>query len=184
MKPDFLKECMSDVGIVPINDFNKNYCMRCVNSQCSRSATNNHLFVKRVTNWEENLFKGVKRADENDPKYAQIRSQKFMPVIQNLGSITINKEESAPDPIFNEEETAVLIDEHELPEVIDVKEEEELTPPFTAPTPDSIESAPQPPINLPPNIVRNTPFQQGIMLDDGKKQEIIPIGGTIILDDD
>ena len=87
-KPDYLRECMSDVPGMPIDDFNKNWCMVCNNPACSRSSSNNQLFTRRAENWKQDLFLNVKRAADDDPKYSSIRSKSFAPAVQSYEVFT------------------------------------------------------------------------------------------------
>ncbi len=78
---DFLKECMGDMGNkIPIDEFNKGFCIRCNNSSCTRSKTKGFKFVERANNWKSMYFDDVKRANEKDPKYEEIRSKKFISI--------------------------------------------------------------------------------------------------------
>lgn len=62
-KADFLKECLSDVGPMPLDEFQRNVCVRCINSECGRSSANNMLFNLRAQNWKRDLFDEVPRAN-------------------------------------------------------------------------------------------------------------------------
>ena len=79
MKPDYLKECMSEVGNIPLDQFNQAYCLRCGNQECIRSKINNS-FESRVKTWEERLFKNPPRAKDDDPRFNNIRSKQFKPI--------------------------------------------------------------------------------------------------------
>lgn len=170
MKADFLKECMSEMGMIPINDFNKSYCARCINQSCARSSSNNHLFVQRASNWENKLFLNVARADEHDNKYDGIRSKLFIP--SNQGGTVV----STLDDVQDEEPQI----EPDFTPIVNVVEEPEIV---EVPTPD-VPVLNTPSIQTPEYAgVKNTPFQQGIMLNI-PEEKIVPLGGTIVLDDD
>lgn len=171
MKNDFLKECMSDVGVGPIDEFNRAYCVRCVNQQCARSASNNHAFVKRTNSWKERLFTEVARASDDDPQYAQIRANSFISRFQNGGSVNTPVEAEAPQEI-----AVVAFDE--VPQAIEK--------PISEAAPKPLPKPPVPvaaPVNLPPTVVRNTPFEQGVMLP-GAGQPVIQPGDTVFFDDE
>lgn len=68
MKADFLQECMSDFKNVPIDAFNREYCVLCSNRECTRSWGNISRFDNRVKNWRKVLFEDVPRV--NDPSIA------------------------------------------------------------------------------------------------------------------
>lgn len=78
VKSDFLKECMSDVGQGPIDIFQKAFCSVCANRDCSRSTSSNLSFDRRVSNWKDDLFNNVPRANESDPNFARIRAKRFI----------------------------------------------------------------------------------------------------------
>lgn len=175
MKNDFLRECMAEVGILPINEFTQAYCLRCVNQECSRSAGNQHLFVQRAENWKKRLFTEVIRANENDPQFAEVRSKLFVPKQPHLGSINMPTIQPEPTEIINRSKP------EPEPEPIEeaILEESLLEIP--------IESSPKsmnPKITPAPNIgIQNTPFQQGTMLGDAPIN-IIPAGGTVFFEDE
>lgn len=79
---DFLKECMQDPALVkgpmPIDEFNKQVCMQCINSECARSRMVGMSTFVRAQNWKRDLFDNVPRAREDDPRYASIRALRFI----------------------------------------------------------------------------------------------------------
>src|SRR5690348_6277675 len=93
-RADFLKECMSDPALVtspvPIDEFQRNYCIVCANRECARSSANNLAFDRRVANWESTLFTNAPRAKDDDPNFVRIRSKNFAPVIESMG-VRINR---------------------------------------------------------------------------------------------
>lgn len=170
MKSDFLRECMSEVGMIPIDEFNKNICMRCVNQGCARSVSNNLLFVKRTNSWEDELFLNVKRAPDSDSEYDKFRSSKFVSKTPSLGNISMNPIPEVPStpPIIEIQEPKLNnIDESANPE-------------------STINPEPINPNNISPATgIRNTPFTQGVMLNEPSKVDpIIPVGGTFVMDDE
>jgi hypothetical protein len=87
---DFLRECMSDIASqikqsIPIDEFTKSYCIRCLNQDCARSKANGLRFVKRAVNWKEDLFINVPRADEHDSVFDNIRSRQFISANETPG---------------------------------------------------------------------------------------------------
>jgi hypothetical protein len=184
-KQDFLKECMSGFGGVPIDQFNQRFCLVCVNSECARSSVGSN-FVKRVTNWEKNLFISPPRASENDPKYDNIRAKNFLSVEPD--PITIHSVPIASEP----EKTASMIEIME--------EEPEPAPAVSVPIPESkiqepvlipepkIQEPPAQQIKQSPPQVQpmNTPFQQGTMVSDKPKEVVMEPGSTFTFggDDD
>jgi len=69
---------MSDVGQGPIDVFQKAFCSVCANRDCSRSTSSSLSFDKRVSNWKNDLFDNVPRANESDPNFARIRAKRFI----------------------------------------------------------------------------------------------------------
>lgn len=158
-KADFLKECMSDFGNVPIDDFNRAYCAVCHNRSCSRSNASTMLFDVRAKNWKRDLFDDVPTADPEDPRYDPIRMKEFKSVGQpSTGSIPTFF--TAPVPVPKAAESP--------PEP---REE-----PIVQKRPDPIPaSAPTPP------EAGNTSFQQGSMIGPASPQtndQVISPGGT------
>lgn len=77
MKNDFISECLSDITnkikrSVPIDQFSSEFCLYCINKDCSRASVLS--FDKRTQNWERDLFLNVKR-DNGDPKFDSIREK-------------------------------------------------------------------------------------------------------------
>jgi hypothetical protein len=104
MKSDFLKECLSDItqqakSAIPIDQFMTEYCVFCLNNQCSRSGSSNMAFERRAKNWESNLFINVPRVSDSDPSYDSIRSKWYRPPTSQV--VTENKpvvQNKAPAP--------------------------------------------------------------------------------------
>jgi hypothetical protein len=72
MAQDFLKECLQDLNLqgkanVPIDVLQKDYCIVCLNRDCSRSGVSQGSFVQRTQSWEKTLFISPTRAPDNDP---------------------------------------------------------------------------------------------------------------------
>jgi len=172
MKSDFLKECMSEVGNIPLDQFNLVFCRRCGNQECSRSRLNNS-FQTRVQTWEDRLFKNPPRASEDDPRFSNIRSKKFLPIGKN--SYEIHTTQNIPVIPLKEEPKASPI-QPPSPSPTPIQ------PPSPTPTPIQPPPAPiaPPPIN--PNI-GNTEFNQGTMIGD-QTETILEPGGTFTFGDD
>lgn len=78
-KKDLLKECMTDVGQqIPLPEFTASFCDFCLQSECTRSQSGKSLFEKRVSSWEERLFKNPKELPKDDPRYREIAAQRFI----------------------------------------------------------------------------------------------------------
>ncbi len=192
-KTDFLRECMSDPaltqGPVPIDEFQKAYCVRCIQKDCERARLNGSLFARRTATWKEVLFDKPPRAADDDPRFASIRGKKFL---QLAGDVTSVRQGGVNYEVQEREMPAAL----RRPEVTTPAPlEPELTPPTPAttivasppPPPQAPDPAPPPPPDTapqtrpvaPPAPMQNTPFEQGTVLPGGKPAEkIVEVGGS------
>ncbi len=75
---DLLAEC-AQPG-TPIEVLTNEWCARCQNPECSRSAVGTSRFDQRVLDWEEKLFKNVPTLSPDDPRFARIVAQKFITI--------------------------------------------------------------------------------------------------------
>jgi hypothetical protein len=80
-KTDMMRECITDPSLVndavPIDEFQKQYCIRCIQQECTRSIASKSSFNRRVENWEKDLFQSPPRASETDPSFETIRNKVF-----------------------------------------------------------------------------------------------------------
>jgi hypothetical protein len=171
-KPDYLRECMSGFGTVPIDAFSKAFCLVCANRECARSAANGMKFDRRVHTWYETLFSQVPRADDNDARYDTLRAKRFMPITP---AIEVNTPDPMPMPIIQEISPPIITPE--APDIIP-------KPSPMAPVVQEVEGPPTPPktVEIPPNVT-NTPFVQGTMIGSNKEVVIQP-GGTFTFGSD
>lgn len=77
-KVDHLRTC-NDQN-VPFQDFELQFCQRCIQPECTRSQHGKSRFEQRALNWESNLFLNVPRMDPNDSRYASIAGKRFLTV--------------------------------------------------------------------------------------------------------
>ena len=75
-KRDWLGTC-NDKG-VSLEDFQLQFCARCLQPECTRSQHGRSQFDARVADWEDRLFKQVPRMDEADPRFQQIQAKRFL----------------------------------------------------------------------------------------------------------
>lgn len=197
MRQDFLKECMSDPalvkGMVPIDEFNRVYCLKCFQKECERSAAGGTLFTRRVENWKTDLFEKPPRAKDDDPKYAGIRAKKFLQMAKEVVELRANG-------VNYEVQTSEM---PELPQALRPKEavaappavetEPEVQDPPSVPAPPGplLEApAPPPPPVEPARVpstteLQNTPFDQGAVLPGGESEEkVAEVGGTYVFGSD
>ncbi len=78
MTQDLLREC-NDQSI-PLEDFSRQFCARCLQPECTRSQHGTSAFEKRVTTWKDRLFDNIPRMPQEDPRYDRIHSKKFLVV--------------------------------------------------------------------------------------------------------
>lgn len=155
MKADFLNECMSDAGAFPVDEFNRRYCLICLNHDCARSMGSASAFEKRARSWKSTLFDDVPRA--RDGEFPEIRSKKFLP-ISNDGSLNVNIG-------FVSQTLEPVLSSTEAPLSTPVPISTEALAPEAIPDA-SVEialSSPAPVIRAKPPA-HNTPIQHGILL--------------------
>jgi len=163
---DYLKECMSDpaltkAGPVPLDVFNRSYCVVCGNRECSRSALNGMAFDARVLNWKKDMFDSVPRADEADTGYDRIREKRFLPV-QGQGQ-PVSTQAWIP-----ELRHGVLIQESEPEPPAATAHSEEPSPAPPAPPAQAARPNQPAPRQAGDYTLENTPFVQGTVLPGGQ----------------
>lgn len=177
IRSDFLKECMSDVGQAPLDEFNRAFCVRCQNPECVRSGGNHSLFNKRVSGWREAMFDRVPRAADDDPRYAQIRAKRFLPIGEPRPHATVS---TAKPPVISAEKMPAP----RAPEPVPDPSVPEVGASVTVEEPQP-QPQPQPvvrPAIRPATDVQNTPFIQGTVLKGGDPVE--KPGSTFTFDDE
>ena len=135
-------------GPIPMDQFNKAYCLVCANRECSRSGLNLSAFDRRAINWKSDLFDNVVRPSESDPQYQSVRSKQFLPVARHGGEVNTHT-----SPVRFE--TVV----QEMPTVVEHPVE---SPVVVVPVPAETKGPKPAPIT--PPALENTPFIQGTML--------------------
>lgn len=145
---DYLSVC-NDQG-VPLADFQATFCVRCVQSECSRSRAGG-LFETRVTTWQERLFKSPPVMAKDDPLYGVLSAKRFVEV--HSGRVPeIRGPSEWMDPRSLSDELG-----------------EPSAPRRAAKPPRAVEDAPSDesprPRQAPARPVLNTQFVQGAMLD-------------------
>lgn len=166
-RPDYLNECMSDFPTTPLDVFNMTWCVRCPNSTCARSASSNHLFVHKANEWKDKLFNKVKRASEDDPAFAAIRSKMFT-VKQPEGHEPVDV---APSPKFFQS----LSVEGDADEVENEESPETDRDPVVIESPEVIPA--QAPAPTAPVVAANTSFVQGTVLPGAPSKKENPNAG-------
>lgn len=77
-KVDHLRTC-NDQN-VPFQDFDIQFCQRCIQPECTRSQHGKSRFEQRALNWESRLFLNVPRMDPNDERFPSIAGKRFVTV--------------------------------------------------------------------------------------------------------
>lgn len=79
-------------------EFGETVCVRCVQTECSRSLVGKSSFTKRVSDWEERLFKNPDRVTEDDPRFVEASKQKFISISLTKGTASewVNPNQDAP----------------------------------------------------------------------------------------
>jgi hypothetical protein len=200
MSQDFLRECMSDPalvqGQVPIDEFNKAYCVRCVQKECARAGLNGSLLARRAATWHTNLFEKPPRAAEDDPRYQSIRAKKFLQTsseVVELRNNGVNYEvqtrempealrKNPPEPpAFDPPPPAPVWAAEPVPpapEPVQAIPEPVLDAPSVPP---AVSAPPVRPVDAPP---QNTPFEQGTVLPGGSSEKTVEVGGSYVFGSD
>lgn len=77
-KVDHLRTC-NDQN-VPFQDFDLQFCQRCIQPECTRSQHGKSRFEQRALNWESRLFLNVPRMDPTDERFSTISGKRFVSV--------------------------------------------------------------------------------------------------------
>ncbi len=197
---DYLRECMESVGNPPIDAMTKNWCLHCAERGCERAGAKKLSFDGRVATWRERLFLNVPRADEEDPRYDNVRGRKFLPGAQSVGAAPPKTVIFMPGiPIVEPAEPRIVVPgrfvesrDQSAPEerwidLPELQEESMPSPEAGGPEADDGEGT--------RSGASNTPFEQGAVLPGApetpvtaapapRKNERGPGGVTFVLDDD
>jgi hypothetical protein len=138
-KQDYLKLC-NELG-VPFEDFEGQFCSRCLQVECGRSQHGKSQFEQRVATWRERLFENPPRMDPHDERYRVLTAKKFLSIdagpIPEVGrSAWVDPrdlDEPAPQPQNTEEP-------QEEPVQAVENTEEEVTEAAPQPTPEPLVS--------------------------------------------
>lgn len=176
---DWFHVCREDTGLSE-KDLKEQHCSRCFQPECHRSLTANDKFTQRTRTWYERLFAEVPRMSEQDPRFVQIRSKKFLDFdgarIPEVGRAQPQSswvdprdlDESPPSPQVQslEEPPPKILEPPPEPQPVEKAPEPPIQqkPPETPPQPEP------PPSVVPVQVPANTPFKQGQML--GQQQHV------------
>lgn len=194
MEKDFLRECMEDVKNVPIDEFNKAFCLVCANRDCSRARANTSLFNIRTSNWEKDLFLQVPTLDADNSLARDIISKWY-----KAPEVTLAKNAPVPDqtaPSLAQEESTQPLATSTAAPVKKPQKSIKKTPKkhLQQSLPANVEShqslsQDEPAINADPAQVASAiynPFLPSSPLPEPAgtitSDEVTPLGGTIILD--
>jgi len=176
---DFLKECMSDVGNAPLDEFNQYFCIKCQNIDCIRAGGNDSIFKKRISSWEDSLFKNVSRADDDDSRFNNIRSKKFLPIIKETKYEVISNTE-LPILDTSKMKQQIKINNKELDDdltLVDMPKEVKIEP-LEVKINEHIQNTEF------SSDIQNTEFKQGTMLSKTETELTVKKPGSIFIFDD
>jgi hypothetical protein len=172
-KRDWLGECNDQH--VPLDDFQRTFCDRCLQVECTRSQHGKSQFEARVATWEERLFDQVPRMDPSDPRYQVLSAKKFItldmgPVPEVRGWIDpLNLKEPPevpppPEPrIYEVPETTRI----RAQTIVDLDEQGPVRAQEEPPALEPLRAAPQ-------TSVLNTPAVRGQMVGKKAGQAVAP----------
>ena len=60
--------------------FQEAFCVRCLQTECTRSVAGTSKFDQRVHTWVERLFTETPRLDPHDPRYGTLAGQNFLTI--------------------------------------------------------------------------------------------------------
>lgn len=184
MENDFLRECMADVKNVPIDEFNKAFCLVCANRECTRARANTSLFNIRTTNWEKDLFLNIPRLEESNPVAKEIIAKWYSPPSINSGTpsgftalkeAVLEPQGEAPAAVTDEPQFKPIKPKKSIKkkpkEVLEINSEQ----------PTTNETGPSPiPVQSFNPFLPQIPGQ--VAVDNSPSEEIVPLGGTIVID--
>ncbi len=157
-------------GMVPLDEFNKAYCVRCQQRGCERAGMNSSLIAVRARTWKERLFERVPRADNDDPEYDRIRAKRFLPA-GGQGTYEIRAEKvDAPS------QKAEPQSELWIPGLTQPAEAQTVAPSPASPTAPGGRG-------LTSSSPLNTPFEQGTVLPCEEERKV-EVGGTYVFGSD
>lgn len=104
-KQDFLGVC--NEHNVPLDDFQRQFCIRCLQPECTRSQVGKSKFEERVATWEDRLFLNPSRLDPSDPRYQGIAAKRFLAIAPS----DPNRQSSWDDPRDIEKRVMVSVPE-------------------------------------------------------------------------
>lgn len=169
---DLLEECNSGQFKVPEGDFERQFCSRCVQPECSRSIKGESRFEKRVTTWKTRLFDQVPQMNPSDPRYLKIQQTSFIQIpVDSPASVSVGSGWDAS--------TTQKVEHVQVPEVVAVSPETSTQ--FDGqirqdiePVSNEAERTPFPQAKRP--AVFNTPVQPARMLAGASRAQETPKG--------
>lgn len=207
MKDDYLRECLTEVSAkakqsVPLDDFQREFCLYCYNKQCSRSGTSTS-FDRRTDNWYKDKFLDVPRAKDDDSRFVSVKSSwasaalsvpvrkmpsfdpipvhtpsKFEPLSNENANPPVNSQ-SVPLQVSSLPSNPTTLGDTWVGEIkSELDETTNVVPPVqvTSPIADADITPPTPvqtPIQTPPPVLLNTPFDSAMYVGEKKDQEKI-----------
>jgi len=165
-KRDWLGECNDQH--IPLEDFQRTFCERCLQVECTRSQHGKSRFDARVADWESRLFIEVPRMDPSDPRYGEVNAKRFVSLdttaVPEVRSWVDPRELKEPPP--PPEEQTYKLSETTLARaqaIVDIDERGTVEAPVHT-VPD-LPASPEPPARpVPQAALMNTPHQSKQMV--------------------
>lgn len=173
---DHLKLC--NEHNVPFQDFERQFCSRCLQPECTRSRAGESKFEHRVHNWQDRLFDNVPTMPNDDPRLVSIRAKKFMAIDPGRvpevgqGSAWLDPRDLPQEPEVSAEPVPASVEEPVDPvlqEEAAVAEEVD-----SEPSEDQVSDPQNPPANPLPRFLMNTPTQSGQMVGGREAPKAAP----------
>lgn len=162
-KVDHLSTC-NDQN-VPHQDFDIQFCQRCIQPECTRSQHGKSRFEQRALNWESRLFLNVPRMDSSDERFQTIAGKRFLSVAgvqPQVQSAWLDPREDRPVQV----QVPVQL---EAPEPAPL----ELVPIEKPAPPPAIEKVAENPV--PTGEIRNTPARPRQMIGGAEPKPSVPV---------
>ena len=148
-------------------DFCAVWCVRCLNSECSRALAGKGKFDQRVRTWEDRYFKNPATMPESDPRFGIVSAKLFTEVpagsVPEVRGWDVDPESVVAPSVVQEPDPEPLIVLHQNDPSTGVK---------------AIEPLPR---QSPGVMLGNTPAMRGQMLSGSSKDVIVAPGGRIRL---
>ncbi len=158
-KVDHLRLC-NEHGI-PFQDFEAQFCQRCLQPECTRSQHGKSRFDARVGSWHDRLFVNISRLPSTDDRFKSITSQKFL---------TVDPGPQRAQPTWRDPKDL------EPERIVSIPSPEPIPPPEPpAPEPAPTPPKPEPVVAALPQQLVNTPARPRQMIGGAEQKPTSPV---------